>query len=707
MIEEMITKAVLQDHFSPVLHKIAGEQDAYARRTNAMNITGNVLIGAGSAVLAFAAHSTKVAGVFDQIKKSMIATVGAQQAAFDTKYVDQFAQHSSQTYLNLSLAAGKLDAQHVSVSGHLQDMADIAAGTGASVGELSQIYDRLLAGGKTGTALGQQGFPRFGFSTKDIFEEAGLAYKPGQKVQGKITPEEADAAIHRLIQKKGWHGLDTKQATTTIKGASSMLEDAVTRFEKGVGDANLGATITLLNNLAGSINSVATAMEDHPTLTKAVEGSAGAALLVGGILKGVAAWREYKAIVGAVKTVAAAERAGDAAKVPIAGAEAGAIGKSTGAYSALRGMLIRTGTATLGEGAAAAGVTRILAAGIGTVGLYGVALGGLAFDIGLVVKSFDDLNKASRDFEASTAALNKAKAQGYDFKAVGGQPTGYAALPVWKQYGEEFVNGVAGFATYGKYTPFDTNESGSTAMTDAASNALAKKHGRPYNGVTATLLREQAAQRAATAEARRESAKEAAAAAGEAAGKYELPPDFQYKLEHDKRQFDYLNRIDPDSKREEAARKTEIEDLMKARDLLLEKAKIATDPKDKYQLMGEADEYDFEAQNMDVTKEKKDKKNKLDKTIAKILGADGLSAAEVLKQSGVGGAFIANLKKPGGEGNSLSKALKTIASRPMVLNLQLDNKPFAQIKAQIKDEIFRDLEKVMSGSSPRAIFGGN
>lgn len=103
----------------------------------------------------------------------------------------------------------------------------------------------------------------------------------------------------------------------------------------------------------------------------------------------------------------------------------------------------------------------------------------------------------------------------------------------------------------------------------------------------------------------------------------------------------------------------------------------------------------------------KDKRNKLDKHIATLLGAGGLSEQEFLKKTGINGRYLSQLGKPPSHENTVSKALKTIASRPMVINLQLDNKPFAQIKAQIKDEIFRDLEKVMSGSSPRAIFGGN
>ena len=65
MVEEMITRAILEDSFTPALRKIAGEQDAYARRTSALNTAGNVFAGAGAAVLAFGAKSIKVAGELD------------------------------------------------------------------------------------------------------------------------------------------------------------------------------------------------------------------------------------------------------------------------------------------------------------------------------------------------------------------------------------------------------------------------------------------------------------------------------------------------------------------------------------------------------------------------------------------------------------------------------------------------------------------
>jgi len=704
-VEQMITEAILIDRYSGTLRKIAGEQDAYARRTKALDVTGNVLIGMGSAALAFGKKSVEAAGKVDEFRRAVEKVRGAKEAAFATKFVNDFDKHSSFAYFDLIDAAKRLEIQNGNLGKSFEDIADVAAISGRSLMDVVSVYDAVKGGGRVGLGLSARGgFAQFGIQPRDIFKAEGIPYTP-KNLQNAMTPDQVIDGLHKVLLEKHKSGYDRVAATTTLRGAQSMITGAVERLEASVGEGSLPKTVGLLNTIAGEINVISEEVKSIPGFGDNLFLGAGAAVAAGGILKVSAAYRDYRNYANLAKIAGAAERAGEAAKPAIAKAEGAALEDVMGKYGGLRGMLMKTGTASLGLRAATTSTTGVMAAGIGTVGLYAVALGGLAFDIGLVVNSFGELNKASRDFEASTAALNKAKAEGYDFKPGGGRATGYDALPVWKQYGYTLGNTVS-FGGLSKLTggAYDDENAGRTALTDAASNALAKKHGRPINGVTATMLREQAAQRAAAAAARREADK---AAAGEEANKYELPPEFQYRMEHDKRQFDYLNRIDPDSKREESARKTEIEDLMKARDLLLEKAKLATDPKAKYKLMGQADEYDFEAQNMDVTKEKKDKRDKLDKHIATILGAGGLSEQEFLKRSGINGRYLSQLGKAPSHENTVSKAIKSLASRSMIINLQISPKIFEQVRADIKDEIFRDLEKVMSGSSPRAIFGGN
>ena len=127
MVEEMVTRALLVNGFSPVLRRIAGEQNAYARKTSALNRMGSIFAGAGAAVLAFGVKSIKVAGQLDEIKKAMPAVEGQNRATFDMRFVDNFAQHSKFMYLDLAEAAKRLALQNVSVKDTLGDVADAAA----------------------------------------------------------------------------------------------------------------------------------------------------------------------------------------------------------------------------------------------------------------------------------------------------------------------------------------------------------------------------------------------------------------------------------------------------------------------------------------------------------------------------------------------------------------------------------------------------
>ncbi len=101
----------------------------------------------------------------------------------------------------------------------------------------------------------------------------------------------------------------------------------------------------------------------------------------------------------------------------------------------------------------------------------------------------------------------------------------------------------------------------------------------------------------------------------------------------------------------------------------------------------------------------KDKRSKLDKAAATILGGGGLGEEEILKRAGIGGAFFARLDKGKMPQSPLKSALQALAKRPLVLNLHLGDKPFAQIKSEIKDDAIRALLQAFETSNPRALFG--
>lgn len=490
--ETIITRSILEDGFTPVLRKIAGEQDAYARKTAALNSGGNVLIGAGAALIGFGVKSLKVAGEINEIRVALTAVEGAQRAAFDMDVIDKFAQGSKYTYLELAHAGERLALANVNVKDSLGDMADLAAASHKPLAQVAKLYDTLLAGHNVPLALSARGgFSQFYISPEAIFRAAGKEYIPGKtKLIGSMTPQEVAAAVHKVLVSTGRTGLNEKLAHTTLEGTQGLIQDAMVRIGNNVaGGQNINDTVKLLDTIATDLNKIADIAATIPNLGEKILGGGVGIVAAGAILKTVSAFREYRNMANLAKIAGAAERAGEAAKVPIAKAEAVAVEGAAVKYTGLRAILMKTGAASLGARVATTSLTGVMAAGIGTVGLYGLAFAGLVFDIGLVVKSFMELNNASRDFEASTAAMSKAKSQGYDLANGGGKATGYYGLPVWKQYGEELANGVAGFATYGKYKPFNTDDGGITATSDASSRALAAKHGMAPRGIRAQIGR--------------------------------------------------------------------------------------------------------------------------------------------------------------------------------------------------------------------------
>lgn len=702
-VELMVTRALLEDGFTPVLRKIAGEQDAYARKTAGMNMGGNALIGAGAGLLGIGIKSLQVAGQLDEIKKSMEAVEGAQKAAFDMSYIDKFAQHSKFTYLDLAESGKRLALAGVPVKDYLTDVADLAAASGKPLTQVAKLYDTMLAGHNVSLALSARGgFSQFYLSPEAIFKAAGKPYIPGKtKLVGSMTPQEVAAAVHKVLISTGRAGLNEKLARTTMSGVEGMITDALTRVGNNVASgSDLNDTVHLLATVADELNKVADAAAKIPHLGKDILYGGAGLIAAGGILKAGAAWRDYRSMLLLTKIAGEAERAGEKAKVPVAKAEAGAVGGSTKAYGGLRGMLLKAGTATLGTNAAAASTTRILAAGIGTLGLYAVGLAGIAYAGYEVYSMFRESNQAARDFEQSIAAVNKAKKQGYDLKQDAGQAQGFAALPVWKQVGEQAVNTLSGVDI------FNTTDSGSSALTDAHSRALAKKHGMPENGVKATLIRDAKAKAAAAAQARRDAAKaaakEAAAAAGDAANKYELNPALSFKLKQDERRIEMLKAMGGHEKELKAARAQEIADLNTAAGLLEKQAKLASDIGKKYALMDQAADDRQKAKLMAL--DKGDKQSGLDKFVAKIFGGGGIGEDDILKRTGVGRSFFAGIKGGKAPVSPLHAALAALAKRPLVLNLHMGDKPFSQIKADIKDDTLSDLARLLEGSSLSKIY---
>ena len=706
-VERLITEVMLVDKFSREMNQIARAQEEYSRQTAKMSLVGTGMVGAGMAMSKVAVDSIKTAASFDQQRQAFAGLLGDAdkgKAMFDqlaqftikTPFQLQDWTQSTRVLLGWGMAAKDIMPALEGLGNSEAAMGRTGADMQKAAYELGEMGSGFLSM-KQVRNLMMDGVPAAAMLKKELHLTGEELANIGNKhIDGKIGVQ----AILKGIQDPENHlSTGMEKQLGTLPGAVTSLKDNWNIFLDKMGTPAL-APLTALTNQSSKMLSTLEGMDPATQKWVALLGYAAGPTLTasGAILKSVAAYREYTNIAKLAAAAGAIERAGEKSKVGIAGAEGDAVAGVTGKYGGLRGMLMKTGTAALGLGADTASTTAIMAAGLGTLGLYAAGLAGIVTIGWEITEMFQESNKAARDFEQSIAAVNKAKAQGYDLKKNAGQATGFSALPVWKQVGEEAFNDLVapGF--------FDTTDSGSSALTDAHSRALAKKHGMAKNGVRARMIQEAKDQAAAAAQARREAAKAAAAAAGEAANKYELDPALGFKLKQDERHIELLKTMGGHEKELKAARAQEIADLNTAAGLLEKQARIATDAKKKYALLDEAADDRQKAKLLGLDKTAGDTQSKLDKYVAKIFGGGGLGEDDILKRTGVGRGYFAGMSGGKVPVSPLHAALATLKTRPLILNVHLGDKPFAQIKTEIKDDTIAEIVRVMEGSSMTKLY---
>ena len=103
----------------------------------------------------------------------------------------------------------------------------------------------------------------------------------------------------------------------------------------------------------------------------------------------------------------------------------------------------------------------------------------------------------------------------------------------------------------------------------------------------------------------------------------------------------------------------------------------------------------------------KDKRSKLDKTEAQILGGGGLSEDEILKRAGIGRAFFAGMTKGKLPHNPLTDALKQVAKRPLIVNVKIGDRTWLQLKKEIVDDALEQQIRLMSTSGQNTLFGSH
>lgn len=292
---DLVSTAILRDEYTPVLNRIAGATEETAQKINNLNIAANVVLGISGALVALDFNAVKVSGHLDAIGKSMAFIEGAQKAAFDTTYVDRFAQHSGQTYTHLMEAANAFTLRHMDLQRSLKEDVDLtAARPGTSLAETTNLLLMMSQDRSLGYALGSRGLARYGINTTELGKDVGVDLS-GRTIAGKIHSEDAFKGLDIEMAKGGYSGLDRYFATHTLAGSISMVEDAWTRMEKAIGSSELKPVIADIGELASLLNKLATETNEHPLAGQFIFALGPIGLLTGALMKGTAAYEAYNA----------------------------------------------------------------------------------------------------------------------------------------------------------------------------------------------------------------------------------------------------------------------------------------------------------------------------------------------------------------------------------------------------------------------------
>jgi hypothetical protein len=304
---DLVSRAVLVDEYTPVLNRIASANDEIASKVLALNTTANVALAIAASFIELDVAAVRTAGHLDAVAKSMAFVEGAQKAALDTRYVDNFAQHSSQTYSNLMDQANAIVLKHMDLNTTLREAVDLtAARPGSNLNDTVRLLMYMDTQRGMGYALGARGLMRYGIDTQALGRDVGVDLS-SRTIAGKITPEQAERGLAIEMQKNHYDGLDRYMATHTLSGEMSMVQDAWTRMENAIGSANLRPTLDVLNSLATALNAVASDAKEHPQIANMISTVGPLALIYGMYTKAQAAYMAWnnKVVTGSAQQKAA------------------------------------------------------------------------------------------------------------------------------------------------------------------------------------------------------------------------------------------------------------------------------------------------------------------------------------------------------------------------------------------------------------------
>ncbi len=663
---------------------------------------------AGGAITAVAGDALKQAAAFQQLQKRLEILYGkpAGDSLFEQLKTLTFSEPFK--LADLTKGVGLLAAYQVKAGDVLRVTQDLADASAAAFGsDTSHLQRGIMAFGELNSMTA--GSRQLRMLTQDL----GI---PANKIVGqqlhltedqvadigrlKIPGRVVAAAILRGIEVDPTRHGAGKKTMDTLGGAATNVADAWQILLASAGSPALAPAIAGMKHVADFLKYLGS--NASPKALGAGLFIGGPALIIGGAA--IRGWQQYTLAKNLAKVAQIGETAAEKAKLPVLAQEEGAVAAATTKWGAFGSMITRAG-------------------------LWGVIIAGLAFDIGLVTKSINELGDASQRWEDAGKAAKAAQALGYDVKNT--QMTGrhvdpktmqmvgsnYAQLSHWKQYGELLANQLFspfGFLTGDSLFNTDTSDLGTTPVIGPD---WAKKH-KGQGPVPGGIRDQQMKAAAAAAKAGgggstdpyqkiindflKGGGAEAAGGKTKKAKGWQLPKRYSEMVAADAAHVAALTAAHATQQKINAAKNKEIADMKTIAQLYKQQAALTKDANEKYRLLQLSDNEMTKASKLKASETKKRKSfNDIITTI--ISWQDSVQEPDAI-QMGVSRRLFSSMSK--GKAGTLSgyksqgQMLNGLtASRPLHVHVHIGNKEISTLTKQISDEIIYDIVQMLTTSN--------
>jgi len=257
----------LIDKISSPLGKV---QDKVKNLSDAKNVIGGmglVMSGAGTGALAMGKGFVSAASQVENYKSQLKVMLGSQELANERyKELAEFSNSSSFSTQQAVELGNQLQAMGRYSTDLMNDLGNLASGSGKSIEQVTTAYGKLVSGDK-GMAVSM--FKNLLITTDDW--QAAL----GKKVENASAKEMLNVLPKIINDVKKFDGM-MKEQTKTFSGAFGLMTGLFWDFQATYGEAFLDPLKKGMMFVSGFIEKLLEFAEKHPVLAKGIATVVGA-----------------------------------------------------------------------------------------------------------------------------------------------------------------------------------------------------------------------------------------------------------------------------------------------------------------------------------------------------------------------------------------------------------------------------------------------